>query len=45
MGDSCWNVRDDFRMVMKFTCYWILYGALTLTVVAVLVSAIKGLAT
>jgi hypothetical protein len=35
-------MRQDIRLVILFTSYWILYGVLALTVLAVIVSAIKG---
>jgi hypothetical protein len=38
-------MRQDIRLVIVFTSHWILYGALTLTSVAVIVSAIKGITT
>jgi hypothetical protein len=35
-------MRQDIKLVILFTSYWILYGILAFTVVAVIVSAIKG---
>ena len=37
------GVRENLKLVFRFTSYWILYGALALTLVSVLVSALKGL--
>jgi hypothetical protein len=36
------DVKEDIRLVIRFTSHWILYGALGLTGFAVLVSAIEG---
>jgi hypothetical protein len=37
------QVKKDIKLVIRFTSYWILYGALSLTVISVFVSAVKGL--
>jgi len=42
IADSGSDVKEDIKLVIRFTSYWILYGALTLTSVALIVSAIKG---
>jgi len=38
------QLRQEIKLVLRLTSYWILYGALALTLVSVLVSALKGLA-
>ncbi|HEY3743042.1 MAG TPA: hypothetical protein VGL53_24515 [Bryobacteraceae bacterium] len=35
-------MRQDLKLVILFTSHWILYGVLAVTVLAVIVSAIKG---